>query len=477
VRVHLLYARGRRIGSTASLVVLDLVGVGLAVFLALMAAQVVEEHRVFPGLIWRDVESRVLPFIAVTVLLVFAKDGLYRAREFRPTGARVTASMAFVTVIVAVFARVAADYHTRTYLIYVVFFTLSAAIISALRASYDSITLTLMQLRGIRRRTLLAGPTAALPDLQAALRQSAGRGPRIEVIGVVAESGSAPALPGIPTVGTMRDLPELVDELRPHDLVVGGLELPDEEMLALVERCRETRTRLRLVPTTSQLLLERATFVPGQVVPLLEVRPPVFVGMDWAVKRTFDVVVSLLLLVLLAPLMALVALAVRLTSPGSVIFRDRRVGVGEREFDMLKFRSMYRDAPELQAELELLNEADGALFKIRRDPRVTPIGRFLRRFSLDELPQLVNVLRGEMSLVGPRPLPVRDFELLEAWHRRRYLLLPGITGLWQTSRSETHSFDDLVRLDFSYFENWSIWLDIAIILRTPLAVIRGRGAF
>jgi len=159
--------------------------------------------------------------------------------------------------------------------------------------------------------------------------------------------------------------------------------------------------------------------------------------------------------------------------PGGVV----RIGVGEREFDMLKFRSMYRDAAEHQAELEPLNEASGAIFKIREDPRVTPVGRVLRRLSLDELPQLVNVLRREMSLVGPRPLPLRDYELLEPWHRKRYLVLPGMTGLWQVAGRSSLGFDDLVRLDFYYLEHWSIWLDVSILLKTIPAVLGARGAY
>jgi lipopolysaccharide/colanic/teichoic acid biosynthesis glycosyltransferase len=151
--------------------------------------------------------------------------------------------------------------------------------------------------------------------------------------------------------------------------------------------------------------------------------------------------------------------------------------VGEREFGMLKFRTMVAGAAAQQAQLEAANEASGALFKIRDDPRVTRVGRLLRRLSIDELPQLVNVLRGQMSLVGPRPLPRRDYELLEDWHRARYLVLPGMTGLWQISGRSGLSFDDLVRLDFTYLENWSIGLDITIIARTIPAVIAGRGAY
>jgi lipopolysaccharide/colanic/teichoic acid biosynthesis glycosyltransferase len=144
---------------------------------------------------------------------------------------------------------------------------------------------------------------------------------------------------------------------------------------------------------------------------------------------------------------------------------------------MFKFRTMYEDASESQERLEAANEAGGALFKLRDDPRVTPVGRVLRRFSLDEVPQVLNVLRSEMSLVGPRPLPTRDFQLLEPWHRKRYLVLPGMTGLWQIAGRSDLSFDDLVRLDFYYLENWSIWLDISILLRTIPAVLAARGAY
>jgi len=217
--------------------------------------------------------------------------------------------------------------------------------------------------------------------------------------------------------------------------------------------------------------------VPGQGMPLFELRPPAFVGMDWVVKRAFDLVVSSLVLVVGLPLWLGIAAAVKLNSRGPVFFRDRRVGLGEQEFGMVKFRTMYADAAGLQAELEASNEADGPLFKIREDPRVTSVGAFLRRFSLDEIPQLWNVLRGEMSLVGPRPLPLRDYEQLEPWHRKRYLVLPGVTGLWQISGRSNLGFDDLVRLDFFYLENWSVWLDISILAKTLPAVVTGRGAY
>jgi lipopolysaccharide/colanic/teichoic acid biosynthesis glycosyltransferase len=182
-------------------------------------------------------------------------------------------------------------------------------------------------------------------------------------------------------------------------------------------------------------------------------------------------------LLLISPVLMIIAAAVKLSSRGPVLYRSIRPGIGGRPFSCLKFRTMREHADQIQADLESLNEQSGALFKIRNDPRLTGVGRFLRRFSLDELPQLVNVMRGEMSLVGPRPLPMRDFQRLEDWHKKRYLVLPGVTGLWQVSGRSELDFDDLVRLDFLYLEQWSIFLDLSILLKTIPAVLSRRGAF
>jgi len=179
----------------------------------------------------------------------------------------------------------------------------------------------------------------------------------------------------------------------------------------------------------------------------------------------------------IAPLTLAASIAIKLDDGGPVLFRQTRIGRDGRPFACLKFRTMYRDAEDRQHGLERHNEADGALFKIRDDPRVTAVGRLLRRFSIDELPQLFNVLRGEMSLVGPRPLPERDFMRLEDWHRKRYLVLPGMTGLWQVSGRSDLDFDDLVRLDFLYLERWSVFLDLSILVKTVPAVFSRRGAF
>jgi lipopolysaccharide/colanic/teichoic acid biosynthesis glycosyltransferase len=172
-----------------------------------------------------------------------------------------------------------------------------------------------------------------------------------------------------------------------------------------------------------------------------------------------------------------VALAVKLTSPGPVLFRQKRVGADEKVFICYMFRSMYEDAEARQEEMEALNEADGAVFKIKNDPRITRVGALIRRWSIDELPQLINVLKGEMSLVGPRPLPLRDFERMSEMHKGRLAAVPGMSGYWQISGRSNLSFEDMVRLDLYYIENWSLSFDIKIILKTLGAVLRREGAY
>jgi len=201
---------------------------------------------------------------------------------------------------------------------------------------------------------------------------------------------------------------------------------------------------------------------------------------DWwplVVKRILDVILSSILLVLLAPLLAIVALLIKLSSKGPVFFRQERMALNKRKFLIFKFRTMVPYAEMMLAGLEEKNEVSGPVFKIRRDPRITPIGKVLRRTSIDELPQLFNVLIGDMSLVGPRPLPVRDYEgFSEDWHRRRFSVRPGITCLWQVSGRSSLPFEQWMKLDMQYLDEWSLWLDIKILARTVSAVLKGSGA-
>jgi exopolysaccharide biosynthesis polyprenyl glycosylphosphotransferase len=195
------------------------------------------------------------------------------------------------------------------------------------------------------------------------------------------------------------------------------------------------------------------------------------------IKRMIDVALSALALACLSPVLLLAAAAIKLTSRGPVFFLQERIGLNKRRFKIFKFRTMGPDAEKRIAALESRNEATGPVFKIRRDPRITPIGRLLRRSSIDELPQLLNVLIGDMSLVGPRPLPVRDYEgFNEDWQRRRFSVKPGITCLWQIGGRSDITFEQWMRLDLQYMDEWSLWLDLKILTKTVPAVFKGAGA-
>jgi len=194
-------------------------------------------------------------------------------------------------------------------------------------------------------------------------------------------------------------------------------------------------------------------------------------------KRVLDLVISSISLVVLSPLMLVTAILIKLTSPGPILFRQERLGLNKRHLYVYKFRTMVADAEQRMCELEHLNEVSGPVFKIKNDPRITRLGKFLRKTSIDELPQLINVIKGDMSLVGPRPLPVRDYNgFNEDWQRRRFSVKPGITCLWQIRGRSSIPFDEWMELDLTYIEKWSLWLDLQILIKTIPAVLRGTGA-
>jgi exopolysaccharide biosynthesis polyprenyl glycosylphosphotransferase len=236
---------------------------------------------------------------------------------------------------------------------------------------------------------------------------------------------------------------------------------------------------LRILPSALTAPFPKAEFSTIGGVPSFIVRAPMLVGIDYWLKRCFDFCFAAVLLILFSPVYLMIALLIKIDSPGSVFFKQTRVGLHGQVFQVWKFRTMVADADKLQAQLEAQNEMkDGILFKMKDDPRITGIGKFLRNYSLDELPQLFNILLGEMSFIGPRPLPVRDVERFEPHHFIRQEVLPGISGLWQVSgRSDIDNFEDAVNLDLTYIVNWSLWLDIKIIFQTVGVVLNRSGAY
>lgn len=467
-----LRALARRLVSISALVFIDLSGLALGLYAALVVREFYYGHdELLWGVLW-EAETTWLPFLTLITVLVFWRAGLYATRELRAGFGRIVSSLAVVAALTLAFG-LGTGHDFRTFGLLPTALVFTATFIGLFRASYETVTKDFFRLAGIRRRAVLVGEGESLAHLHGTLGSARG-GIDYEFLGAVAPS---PDDVDLPVLGRLDALPGILAEHRVDELIVADSSFDERQLLEIVEVAHRRGVKVRVAPKTTELLTQRGEYVPGQGIPLFELRPPVFAGTDWALKRTFDVVVSVAVVVLGLPLWLAIAAAVKLSSPGPVLYRDRRIGLNEQEFGMLKFRTMYAGAAEHQAQLEAANEADGPLFKIRADPRITAVGAWLRRLSLDEVPQVLNVLRGEMSLVGPRPLPVRDAAQLEAWHRKRYLVLPGLTGLWQISGRSALSFDDLVRLDFYYLENWSIWLDISILAKTIPAVLARRGAY
>lgn len=293
---------------------------------------------------------------------------------------------------------------------------------------------------------------------------------------------------GLPVLGTLDQLPEIVQRHGVRDALVA---LPLRSYERLIEACamlQEQSVHVHVIPDLFALSFPSATLDGFGGIPVIDLGQPGIHGVSRASKRAFDLVATVLLLVLLSPLLLAVSVLIKLESKGPVIYRQVRIGEGGHPFTMFKFRSMRAGADPaahrahvarlIEQNLrpdQLGAESNGSL-KMDNDPRITRVGRVIRKFSIDELPQFINVLRGEMSVVGPRPPLPYEVELYQPWHRRRLETPPGVTGLWQVKGRNQVSFDEMVRIDLYYAEHRSFWLDLRIVLMTPLAAISGKGA-
>ena len=337
--------------------------------------------------------------------------------------------------------------------------------------------------RGERlHRVILVGHARAVADMTRRLRDERHHG--LGVIGAclpagLSTNGSAPGLPRI--YGTFDDVASAVISSDADTVVV--LSCPEIDGAALRQlawQLERDEIDLIVASTLVDVAGDRTTIRPVDGLPMLHVEHPRLKGSARIVKEIFDRVGALLLLIVAAPLMAAVAVLIAFSPDGGrgpTIFRQERVGKNGRPFILYKFRTMHVDAEARLADLRGLNDTDGELFKMRKDPRVTSVGRWLRRFSLDEIPQLMNVVKGDMSLVGPRPPLAREVAGYPADMRRRLVVKPGLTGLWQVSGRSDLSWEESIRLDLTYVENWSLLMDLAILLRTVSAVVRSSGAY
>jgi exopolysaccharide biosynthesis polyprenyl glycosylphosphotransferase len=327
------------------------------------------------------------------------------------------------------------------------------------------------------QRVIAVGHAPAVADLVATLRRDSYHG--LSVVGAcLATSGPVDQIVGVPVCGGLDSVPAAVNRLAADTVAVLACpEMDGVRLRDLAWKLEATGTELCVASALLDVAGPRTTIRPVAGLPLLYVDHPELAGAKRLIKSVFDRVAAGLALTLLAPLFAVIAVAIRVHDGEAVFFKQTRVGRDGRVFRLFKFRTMVVGAEQLRAELEALNEGAGVLFKMRRDPRVTKVGAWLRRWSLDELPQLFNVLIGDMSLVGPRPALPQEAACYEDHMRRRLVVKPGITGLWQVSGRSDLSWDDAFRLDLRYVENWSFALDLQVLWKTWSAVVQGSGAY
>lgn len=327
---------------------------------------------------------------------------------------------------------------------------------------------------GVDRAIIVGGGEIGRAMMRNVLAQP-DLGYRIE--GFVDDDPTKSAIGTFPLLGGTDQLPRLLRERVIDEVIIALPWHARTKIIRIMEDSEAAGARVKIVPDLFQLSLSKIAVDAVGGIPLIGVKESAISGGALSLKRVMDVLLSILLSIAISIPIAIIAAVIKITSPGPVIFEQKRVGRGGKVFTAYKFRTMHVGAEDEKEQLWHLNEASGPLFKIRNDPRITTVGRWLRRTSLDELPQLWNVLRGDMSLVGPRPPLPNEVAQYEEWHKRRLDVAPGVTGLWQVSGRSELTFDEMVMLDLYYIENWSPWLDMWILIKTIPAMLTARGAY
>lgn len=407
----------------------------------------------------------------------FLHCGMYRSRRLSRKGDLYRQILQAVSICVLLLGALAVVFRIEAFdRSFLLAFWISAVITLTASRSLLYGWLEVVRARGRNlRRVLIVGAGARGRRFVEALENRAELG--YSVLGFLDE-GTFAARAGSRLLGTFDDLPRLLRSQQVDEVAVAlPIKTFYSEVSRIVALCERQGVVVRLPGDLFDAHLARMESEQFEDLTVLTLFTLHGSAPRFAVKRLADIIASAAGLAVSAPLLGLIALAVRLASPGPALFSQLRIGQNGRRFRMWKFRTMTVDAEARLPELEPLNEVRGAAFKIRNDPRVTRLGRWLRRTSLDELPQLINVLKGDMSLVGPRPMPLRDADRLsEDWQRRRFSVRPGLTCLWQAGGRHSIPFDDWMRLDLDYIDNWSLLLDLKILLRTVPAVWSGAGA-
>jgi exopolysaccharide biosynthesis polyprenyl glycosylphosphotransferase len=423
-----------------------------------------------------------LPFAGLFTLLlvlVFRQQGAYRLRRqisWLDEFYAIVNGTATGTIIMIVFIFLyRAAFYSRAIFIYAGIFVILLLGVSRL---VKVTVLRFLRRRGIgSERVLIVGAGEVARTVMRAVVANPESG--FNIIGFLDDNPvkGGTDIGRFKALGSLKNLADVVRDQLIDEVIITLPWQYHRKIVSIMTHCERENIRARIVPDLFQMTISRMHVEDVAGVPMIGVKEVSISGLNQVVKRSIDLFFSGLVVVLAAPLMALIALMIKLESPGSVLFQQERVGRNGRRFTVYKFRSMIEGAEEQQEALQNLNEAEGPLFKIRDDPRTTRVGKLLRKLSLDELPQFYNVLRGEMSLIGPRPPLPAEVKQYQEWHKRRLEVSPGITGLSQISGRSELSFDETALLDIYYVENWSLGLDTKIMLQTIPRVIFGNGAY
>ena len=359
----------------------------------------------------------------------------------------------------------------------IIYTWIGATILLFLGRQLVALALAVGYRHGLRRVRLLVIGSGRLGKM---MMQHIAATPRLgyQIIGFIdSQSPPLPQFGRFKALGTLADLDHLIRHYRVDEVLIALPSNQHQQILSSVRLCERAGAVFKLIPDLYELSLSRIDMDSIEGIPLIGIKSGGISTWDYVGKRGLDIIIGGLILLLGSPFWLLIALAIKLDSPGPVLFKQRRVGYHGRPFLLYKFRSMRSDADKELAKLRQMNEAGGPLFKIKADPRRTRVGKLIRRTSLDEIPQLLNVLKGEMSLVGPRPPLPSEVAEYDEWEKGRLEIQPGLTGLWQVRGRSQLDFDEMVLLDLYYIENWSLRLDLQILLQTIPAVLFSKGAY
>jgi exopolysaccharide biosynthesis polyprenyl glycosylphosphotransferase len=484
--------RARRV--RLALITLRLIADGVLLVVAFMAAYTLRYVLEFG----RDVVApeSYLPLSAFTTyivaftgmtLLSFQMRGLYSL----PRGAswfdqmRIIAGATLVGVAALTLGALLFNPVLPSRMLFLFLWFVTIAIFSLERFGYRGLRVWLWRHGHNVRRTIVVGSGLAGQRIMKDIVEHPELG--YQMAGYVTDSSDSPSsvewrIPirhngGLERLGSLKDVRRIIEQKNLHEVIVALPATHHTQILGIIDSCREYGVDFKLVPDLFEMRFNEVRIDALNDVPLIGVKDVALRGFNLFVKRVLDIVLTTLALAVAGIPMLFIALLIKMTSPGPVIFRQTRVGKNGEPFVCYKFRTMYRDAEERKEHLRAQNEADGPVFKMKNDPRRTSVGKVLRRTSLDELPNLFNILQGEMSWVGPRPPTPDEVEQYNDWHRKRLDVTPGLTGLWQVSGRSDLTFEEMVKLDLYYAENWSLALDTKIILKTIPVVLKREGAY